>query len=365
MKVLEYYELSLKKRGFKFDNEQLLAVKYLQKNCDAWITYKAQRSNYFKRLITQPSVLRGVYIWGGVGCGKSFLMDSFYSIVPVVRKTRVHFHEFMRAVHSYLDNLRNVIDPLDKVAKFIAQKYRLICFDEFHISDVADAMILYNLLKALFKNRVSFIITSNYEPSMLYQNGLHRDRIFPIIKLLQENMDIVNIDTDIDYRRCVEKNAKTYYFPLNTSTSFTLDSIFKNLARTTNENTIIHLQTRTIKALRRSGGIVWFDFNTLCSGPRSQNDYLEIAGNFHTIILSDIPQITVEMSSEARRFTWLVDVLYEQKIKLIMSAAVALEELYTQGILLNEFFRTVSRIIEMQSLGYMNSDWLSEVEPII
>jgi cell division protein ZapE len=292
-------------------------------------------------------------------------MDSFYSVVPVVRKTRVHFHEFMRAVHSYLDDLKNVIDPLDEVAKLIAQKYRLICFDEFHVSDIADAMILYNLLKALFRNRVSFIITSNYEPSTLYPNGLHRDRILPTIKLLQENMDVVNIDTNTDYRRCAKKNEGIYHFPLNISTDSVLDSIFKKLAKKVDEDTMIHVQARAIKALRHSAGVLWFDFNTLCGGARSQNDYLEIASHFHTVILSNIPQMTAEMSSEARRFTWLVDVFYEQNIKLIMSAEVEPEKLYIKGVLANEFRRTVSRIMEMQSLKYMNGKWCSKVESII
>ncbi len=185
MNVQEYYVHELNARGFTSDPAQQMAVDRLQQAYDDWVAYKAQRSSAFKRLINRPTVPKGVYMWGGVGRGKSFLMDSFYSVVPVVRKTRLHFHEFMRAVHGQLDELKGVADPLDEVAKRIAKKYRLICFDEFHVSDIADAMILYNLLKALFDNGVSFVMTSNYEPSTLYPDGLHRDRMLPTIALLQ------------------------------------------------------------------------------------------------------------------------------------------------------------------------------------
>ncbi|MEB0165340.1 cell division protein ZapE, partial [Glaciimonas sp. CA11.2] len=189
MNVLEFYEQTLRQRGFTSDPAQLLAVERLQQAYDEWVAFKAQRSNSLKRLINRPDVPRGVYMWGGVGRGKSFLMDSFYSVVPVVRKVRLHFHEFMRAVHRQLDELKGVEDPLDEVAKRIAKKYRLICFDEFHVSDIADAMILYNLLRALFDNGVSFVMTSNYEPGTLYPDGLHRDRMLPTIKLLRDKLD--------------------------------------------------------------------------------------------------------------------------------------------------------------------------------
>jgi cell division protein ZapE len=304
-------------------------------------------------------------MWGGVGRGKSFLMDSFYSVVPVVRKTRLHFHEFMRAVHRQLDELKGVADPLDEVAKRVARKYRLICFDEFHVSDIADAMILYNLLKALFDNGVSFVMTSNYEPGTLYPDGLHRDRMLPTIKLLRDNLDVMNIDAGIDYRKRALEQVDSYHSPLNADTDRALRHAFTGLAETTDEDPVVDIEARKIKALRRAGGVIWFDFNTLCGGPRSQNDYLEIASRFHTVILSGIPQMSAAMSSEARRFTWLIDVFYDHKIKLIMSAAVEPGELYTQGMLANEFHRTVSRIMEMQSREYMDSERRSEADSIV
>jgi len=356
MDVRQFYEQSLSQRGYQSDEAQLRAIERLQRAYEEWVAYKAQRASTFKRLISRPAVPRGVYMWGGVGRGKSFLMDSFYSVVPVVRKTRLHFHEFMRDVHRQLDELKGIADPLDEVAKRIAKKYRLICFDEFHVSDIADAMILYNLLKGLFDHGVSFVMTSNYEPSTLYPDGLHRDRMLPTIALLKEKLDVMNIDAGIDYRKRVLEQVKVYHTPLNAKTDEELRSAFAAVAEAADEDPRVHIEAREIRALRRAGSAIWFDFATLCGGPRSQNDYLELASRFQTVILSGIPRMSAAMSSEARRFTWLIDVFYDHKVKLIMSAAVEPDELYTVGTLSNEFHRTVSRIIEMQSKEYLDAD---------
>ncbi|EIJ48066.1 ATPase [Herbaspirillum sp. GW103] len=356
MDVRQFYEQSLSQRGYQSDEAQLRAIERLQRAYEEWVAYKAQRASAFKRLISRPAVPRGVYMWGGVGRGKSFLMDSFYSVVPVVRKTRLHFHEFMRDVHRQLDELKGISDPLDEVAKRIAKKYRLICFDEFHVSDIADAMILYNLLKGLFDHGVSFVMTSNYEPSTLYPDGLHRDRMLPTIALLKDKLDVMNIDAGIDYRKRVLEQVKVYHTPLNAKTDEELRSAFAAVAEAADEDPRVHIEAREIRALRRAGSAIWFDFATLCGGPRSQNDYLELASRFQTVILSGIPCMSAAMSSEARRFTWLIDVFYDHKVKLIMSAAVEPDELYTVGTLSNEFHRTVSRIIEMQSKEYLDAD---------
>ncbi|MCI1005645.1 cell division protein ZapE [Herbaspirillum sp. C7C8] len=356
MDVRQFYEQSLSQRGYQSDEAQLRAIERLQRAYEEWVAYKAQRASAFKRLISRPAVPRGVYMWGGVGRGKSFLMDSFYSVVPVVRKTRLHFHEFMRDVHRQLDELKGISDPLDEVAKRIAKKYRLICFDEFHVSDIADAMILYNLLKGLFDHGVSFVMTSNYEPSTLYPDGLHRDRMLPTIALLKDKLDVMNIDAGIDYRKRVLEQVKVYHTPLNAKTDEELRSAFAAVAEAADEDPRVHIEAREIRALRRAGSVIWFDFATLCGGPRSQNDYLELASRFQTVILSGIPCMSAAMSSEARRFTWLIDVFYDHKVKLIMSAAVEPDELYTVGTLSNEFHRTVSRIIEMQSKEYLDAD---------
>lgn len=356
MNVQQYYEHALSARGFTSDEAQCRAIVRLQQSFDEWIAFKSKRSNKIKRLINRPQTPRGLYMWGGVGRGKSFLMDSFYSVVPVVRKTRVHFHEFMRDVHRQLDAHKGVANPLDEVALRISKKYRLICFDEFHVSDIADAMILYNLMRALFANGVSFIMTSNYAPDTLYPDGLHRDRMLPTIALIKQNMDVMNVDTGLDYRKRAMEQVASYHTPLGAVADKALRDAYAGIADIAGEDTCIRIESREIRALRRAGGVAWFDFSTLCGGPRSQNDYLEISSRFHTIILSGIPCLSASMSSEARRFTWLIDVFYDNKIKLIMSAEVEPEELYTAGILANEFHRTVSRIIEMQSREYMQSE---------
>ena len=244
MDVREFYDHALSERGFKSDEAQQRAIDRLQRAYEEWVAFKSQRSSTFKRLINRPDVPRGVYMWGGVGRGKSFLMDSFYSVVPVVRKTRVHFHEFMRDVHRQLDELKGIANPLDEVAKRIAKKYRLICFDEFHVSDIADAMILYNLLGGLFDNGVSFVMTSNYKPDTLYPDGLHRDRMLPTIQLLNSKLDVMNIDAGVDYRKRALEQVRIYHTPLNAGTDSELREAFAAVAETADEDTRVHIEAR-------------------------------------------------------------------------------------------------------------------------
>jgi cell division protein ZapE len=251
------------------------------------------------------------------------------------------------------------------VARRIAKKYRLICFDEFHVSDIADAMILYNLLTALFEHGVSFIMTSNYAPEALYPDGLHRDRMSPTIALLEQKLDVLNVDGGIDYRKRALEQVTAYHTPLGLQADRALRRAFAKVAETVDEAPRIRIEGREIKCLRRAGGVIWFDFDTLCGGPRSQNDYLEIASRFHIVILSGVPVMSAAMSSEARRFTWLVDVLYDHKVKLLMSAEVAPDELYKDGMLATEFQRTASRIIEMQSREYMEIERRNVTEAIV
>ncbi len=355
MNVTEYYEHELKTRGYQSDAAQRAAVERLQRCYGEWVAYKARRSNAFKKLVVRPDLPRGVYMWGSVGRGKSFLMDSFYAVVPVQRKTRLHFHEFMREVHRELEELKGQADPLDELARRIAKRYRLICFDEFHVSDIADAMILYRLLDRLFSNGVQFVMTSNYDPDDLYPDGLHRDRMLPAIALLKERLDVLNVDAGVDYRQRTLTQVRMYHTPLGADADRELRHAFAQLAAVPDESPILHIEKREIKALRRADGVVWFDFATLCGGPRSQNDYLELASRFHAIVLSDVPQMSPRMASEARRFTWLIDVLYDHKVKLLMSAAVPADDLYVEGPMANEFSRTVSRIVEMQSKEYIEA----------
>ncbi|HNW01008.1 MAG TPA: cell division protein ZapE [Burkholderiaceae bacterium] len=354
--VKRAYEAELLSRGFKADPAQLRAVEALQRCATEWSHFKDQRSNALKKLINHPDEPKGVYLYGGVGRGKSFLMDCFFGAVPLKRKTRLHFHEFMREVHRELADLQGTVNPLDELAKQIAKKYKLICFDEFHVADITDAMILHRLLKALFENGVGFVTTSNFKPDDLYPNGLHRDRILPAIALLNDRLEVINVDNGTDYRRRTMEQVRLYHTPLGPEADAAMADAFEKLAESQDEDPVLHIESRQIHAWRRAGGVVWFDFKTLCGGPRSQNDYLEIASQFHTVFLSDVPAMPLRMASEARRFTWLVDVLYDRRVKLIISAAVPPEELYTEGPLAHEFPRTVSRLNEMQSTEFQALD---------
>ncbi|TAL72701.1 MAG: cell division protein ZapE [Burkholderiaceae bacterium] len=351
--VRQAYEAELSARGYRSDPAQLRAVDALERCADEWAAYKEQRSNAFKKLINHPDIPRGVYMYGGVGRGKSFLMDCFYNAVPLNRKTRLHFHEFMREVHRELTELQGTVNPLDELGRRIARRYRLICFDEFHVSDITDALILHRLLAALFENGVGFVTTSNFRPDDLYPGGLHRDRMLPAIRLLNENLEVISVDNGVDYRRQTLEQLTMYHTPLGPSADKAMRAAFNRLAEVRDEDPALHIEAREIRALRRAGGVVWFDFKTLCGGPRSQNDYLEIASQFHTVLLSDVPHMPMRMASEARRFTWLVDVLYDRRVKLIMSAQVPPEALYTEGPLAHEFPRTVSRLTEMQSSEFL------------
>jgi cell division protein ZapE len=351
--VRALFEATLAERGYRADEAQRRAVAALERCENEWADYKARRANALTKLIRRPPIPRGVYMWGGVGRGKSFLMDCFFQSVPLTRKTRLHFHEFMREVHRELQDLRGTADPLRVLGERIARRYRLICFDEFHIADVTDAMILYRLLEAMFANRVSVVTTSNFHPDGLYPNGLHRDRILPAIALLKDRLEVINVDAGTDYRQRTLEHVRTYLTPLGDAAEAALAQAFEELREARDEDPALHIEHRVLHARRRAGGVVWFDFATLCGGPRSQNDYLEIASRFHTVLLSGVPQMPPRLASEARRFTWLVDVLYDRQVKLILSAEVPAAELYAEGPLAHEFPRTVSRLQEMQSAAYL------------
>ena len=356
MSVRALYEQTLAERGYASDPAQQRAIDALERCEDEWADYKARRGNAVTKLLVRPPIPRGVYMHGGVGRGKSFLMDCFFQAVPLTRKTRLHFHEFMREVHRELQELKGTADPLQELGRRIARRHRLICFDEFHVADVTDAMILHRLLESMFANRVSIVTTSNFHPDELYPNGLHRERILPAIELLKEKLEIVNVDNGTDYRRATLQALSMYHHPLGPQADASMQGAFERLAEARDEDPVLRIEQRELRARRRAGGVVWFDFRTLCGGPRSQNDYLELAQQFHTVMLSDVPQMPPRLASEARRFTLLVDVLYDRRVKLILSAAVPPEALYEDGPLAHEFPRTVSRLLEMQSPAYLALD---------
>jgi cell division protein ZapE len=259
----------------------------------------------------------------------------------------------MREVHRELALMQGTVNPLDELGRRMAKRYQLICFDEFHVADITDAMILHRLLVSLFENGVSFVTTSNFKPDNLYPDGLHRDRLLPAIALLNQRMEVLNVDNGTDYRRRTLEMVKLYHCPLGEQADVAMAEAFDKLVSGQDEDPILHIEAREIKSRRRAGGVVWFDFRALCGGPRSQNDYLEIATQFHTVLLSNVPMMPPRLASEARRFTWLIDVLYDRRVKLILSAEVQPEALYTEGPLSHEFPRTISRLHEMQSSEFL------------
>jgi cell division protein ZapE len=375
--VLDYYHRTLERRGFISDDAQLRAVERLQQLYEEWSAYKSRRSNAFTRLVVRPPLPKGVYLWGGVGRGKSFLMDSFYLCVPLVRKRRVHFHHFMRDVHRELEELKGQEDPLALLARRIARRYRLICFDEFHVNDIADAMILGRVLKRTMELGVVYCMTSNYPPDELYKNGLRRDNFLPTIALLKERLDVLNVDSGVDYRLRALEQVSVYHTPLGEKADQALMDTFRQIAEVDEEFHELDVEGRVIPYVHRAGGVAWFDFGVLCGWGRSQHDYLDLARRFHTIIVSGVPRMGLTLSDEARRFTLMVDVFYDSGVKLVISAAAPPDQLLdAQEVekdtrlraMVFEFDRTASRLIEMQSREYLRrsrreAGGLAETEP--
>lgn len=345
--VVSYYRQNLERRGFVQDPSQWRAVGRLQHLYEEWSAYKRRRSSALKRLLVKPPLPKGVYLWGPVGRGKSFLMDAFFLCVPLARKRRVHFHHFMREIHRELDELKGAEDPITEVAARTARRHRLICFDEFHVSDIADAMILGRFLEQVMERGVEFVMTSNYHPDQLYPGGLQRERFLPAIELIKSRLDVVSVDGGTDYRRLKMEQVRVYHLEEGP-----LAQIFEELKDVQEEWHPLDVEGRTIPYRKRAGGVVWFDFQALCGGPRSYADYVDLAKRFHTLIVSGVPRMSARQSDAARRFTWLVDVLYDERVKLVLSAEAPPEELFTEGQNAADFQRTVSRLHEMQSAEY-------------
>ncbi|MGE5640666.1 MAG: cell division protein ZapE [Clostridia bacterium] len=350
--VRSLYQENLAKRGFQADPSQEAAVERLQRLYEEWTAYKKKRSNALSKLIVHPTLPKGVYLWGPVGRGKSFLMDSFFLCVPLVRKRRVHFHHFMREIHRELDAAKGSEDPIAVVAEKTSRKYRLVCFDEFHVSDIADAMILGRFLEQTMERGVQYVMTSNYPPDGLYPNGLQRERFLPAIELLKSRLDVVSVDNGTDYRRLKMERLQVYYV----KNDLVLEKIFSDLKDVEEESHPLDVEGRQIPYRKRAGGLVWFDFEVLCGGPRSYADYVDLARRFHTVILSGVPLLSPKRADAARRFTWLVDVFYDDRVKLIVSAEAQPEDLFPAGENSAEFERTVSRLHEMQSAKYLQQE---------
>jgi len=339
--------------GIVLDAAQTAAAEKLESLYFELLKFKRSRSNSLKKLISTAKPPRGLYFWGGVGRGKSFLMDAFYAAVPYRRKRRVHFHAFMQEMHGALKSHKLEADPLMKVAADIARKVRLLCFDEFHVSDIADAMILGRLFTGLFEQGVVVVTTSNYPPDGLYPNGLQRHLFLPTIEMLKKNLDVIEVDAGIDYRLRTLEQMDAFLVPADAQADARMQKDFESIAGTTGKAGTLTVLDREIPVRRLAPGVIWFDFDTLCKGNRSQNDYLELARQHHTLFLSGIPKLSAEQAAEARRFTWLIDVLYDHRVKFIASAEAIADELYITGTQAAEFKRTVSRLIEMRSRDYL------------
>lgn len=351
------YQLDLQRADFQFDAAQQNAVQHLQRLYDDFCQQAPVSLSWWQKLtgkrpVAQP--LRGLYFWGGVGRGKTYLVDTFFECLPTERKLRVHFHRFMHKVHEELTALAGQSDPLELVADHFKEQTDIICFDEFFVSDITDAMILGTLMQALFARGITLVATSNIEPDGLYKNGLQRARFLPAIALIKQFTEIVNVDSGIDYRLRTLQQAEIYHSPLDATADQNLHQYFLALSQEPRRaKAIIEIAHRPLTTIHEADGIVWFDFAELCQSARSQYDYMELSKIYHTVLMANVVQMGQGTDDVARRFIALVDEFYERKVKLIISAAVPMEQLYTQGLLNFEFKRCLSRLQEMQSEEYL------------
>jgi cell division protein ZapE len=299
------------------------------------------------------TAVRGVYLWGGVGRGKTFLMDLFHADLQVPSR-REHFHRFMKGVHSHLHELRSVEDPLPRVAAGIATDARVLCLDELYVSDIADAMILSGLFSSLVAQGVTLVFTSNAPPSDLYRDGLQRSRFLPAIALLEQCCETVNVDAGTDYRLLQLEKAPLYLDSASSDVDAVMQARFEAIAGTAGDADVsLEVEGRPIAARRLGPDVAWFEFAAICQGPRGAADYIEIARDFHTVLVSGVPVFDVSSENEARRFIALVDEFYDRNVKLVVTAAAAPDQLYAGERLRFEFDRTRSRLTEMQTHAYL------------
>ena len=358
MTPLERYQNDLQRADFFRDAAQENAVRHLQRLYDDLVAETPPSTGLLGRLLGKKpeKPIKGLYFWGGVGRGKTYLVDTFFDALPFEQKMRTHFHRFMKRVHEELRTLDGEKNPLVIVAQRFAKEARVICFDEFFGSDITDAMILAGLLDELFKNGVSLVATSNIVPDGLYKDGLQRARFLPAIALLKQYTEVVNVDSGIDYRLRALEQAELYHYPLSAEVEQELDKSFRSLLIgncKVLENEQLSVENRIIVARKVANDVAWFDFRALCDGPRSQNDYIELGKIYSAIIMSNVEQMNTSNEDMARRFVNLVDEFYDRNIKLIISAEVALKDLYVGNRLQFEFQRTLSRLLEMQSHEFL------------
>ena len=368
MTPLEKYHLDLQQDGFHHDSDQQCAVEHLDELYRRLLVLKVPQTeikkswrHFFKKAEPQKLIPeKGLYFWGGVGRGKTYLVDTFYDSLPTKRKMRVHFHRFMQRVHDELGELQQQADPLLIVADKFKEETDIICFDEFFVSDITDAMILATLLEALFERGIALVATSNILPKDLYRNGLQRARFLPAIALIEAHCEIVNVDSGIDYRLRTLEQAEIFHFPLDAKAENKMKMYFEKLTSDSEyQQKEIEINHRQLKAEAEGDGVVHFDFSVLCESARSQHDYIELSRLYHTVLLSNVKVMGALNDDAARRFIAMVDEFYERNVKLIISAEVDLTSIYEKGRLTFEFKRCQSRLIEMQSHEYLAKEHLS------
>lgn len=356
----ERYQSDLRREDFVQDDAQRMAIEKLDDLFHRLVEREGQRGKSFWGRLTgkfaakaeEPEV--GLYFWGGVGRGKTYLVDTFYDCLPFKNKTRIHFHRFMQKVHHQLRELQGEKNPLQIVADRFANEACVICFDEFFVSDITDAMILGGLMEALFHRGVTLVATSNIIPDHLYKDGLQRARFLPAIELINRYTEVINVDGGTDYRLRTLEQAEIYHYPLDGEAFESLaDSFARLVPDEVVEGERIEVEGRSINTVKYGDDVLWCDFLALCDGPRSQNDYIEIAKMYHAVLVSGVPQMKAAIDDQARRFINLVDEFYDRNVKLIISAEVPIINLYTGGRLEFEFERTKSRLLEMQSHEYL------------
>jgi cell division protein ZapE len=347
MTLIAQYDSAVARQEITDDPVQRGVIAHMQRVIDELSAYEHSWLPWLKKKRVQ-----GIYLYGPVGVGKTYLGDLFYSYLPEKQKTRLHFHHFMQQVDAQLRRLQGQRDPLRRIAAHIAKTTRVLCFDEFMVYDVADAMILAELLHALFAKGIVLMITSNIPPDQLYLNGQHRERFLPAIDLIKQHCEIVAIADHADYRLGRAPLQQAYIYPLNEQANALLTKQFNEAVTNIKEKEELCIQNRMIACVKWGKRAVWFRFDVICNLPRSQLDYLEIADRFDTVFVSDIPKLTEKDTVNVILLIHFIDVMYDRGIQLILSAAVPVDELYTQGELSGKFQRTLSRLKEMQSQDY-------------
>nr|WP_118868964.1 cell division protein ZapE [Neisseria meningitidis] len=357
---LTWYQAASQLPNFIRDDAQAAAIEHLDRLWTELMMFKRKRNRFLGRSLRSPQVPKGLYFYGGVGRGKSFLMDAFFGCLPYRRKRRVHFHAFMAEIHQRLKTLKSESNPLKSVAAEIAKETRVLCFDEFHVSDIADAMILGRLLENLLNEGVVLVATSNYAPSELYPQGQNRSSFLPTIALIESSLTVLNVDGGEDYRLRTLRPAEIFFTPANEENEAKLAKLFKEMTGITDLNPgISTIHGREIPHKAESGRAIWFDFRALCFDPRSQSDYLYLAEHYEMVFISGLEQLSPQEKAEARRLTWLIDVLYDFRVKLCATGAVDVNHIYTEGDFAEEFTRTASRMVEMQSEVYLEQPHLT------